>query len=144
MNVFWGLYMKLIELQNLVKTIGCHAAAARLGVSPRTVRRYLAGESRPRADLAALLRVEARLALGWLDALGGGWPGWRLAADGRLYAPDLRDGFAPGDLYALHPLRQQVRGLAADLAACRALCATLQDQPRTVSVPHLVTLSCRR
>lgn len=37
------------------------------------------------------------------------WPGWRFGRDGRLYAPDLKRGFSPEDLRALHWLQQQHR-----------------------------------
>lgn len=136
--------MEFIELRRLTDSIGVHAAARRFGVDPRTVRRWLKGETRPRADLATLTRLEARLSLGLLDVHGRGWKGWRLCPDGLLYAPDLAQGFTQGDVRALPVLGQLVRTLQQDRDRWQGLALTLQDQPRTVCVPGFVSLDGTR
>jgi hypothetical protein len=65
-------------------------AAAYLGRSQRTWRRWRASGA-PRWAIEAL-----RLRAGILDALG--WKGWKIHR-GEIYAPDLAGGFAPADLY---------------------------------------------
>jgi len=69
-------------------------------VSERTFRRWESKNNYPRWAVK-LLASEA----GYLK--GESRRGWRVARDGRLYAPDLRDGFTPDDITNLHYLRQR-------------------------------------
>ena len=74
--------------------------AAFLGRSDRTLRRWRVEGLPPWARTLLELRA------GYLDSLG--WSGWRIIR-GELYAPDLAQGFRPGDLYAAHWDRQRLR-----------------------------------
>lgn len=70
-----------------------------IGRSPRTWRNWT------RVGFPLWVIQIARLRAGYLDALG--WRGWKLDR-GRLFAPDLRDPFTQGDLYAAWWHRQQL------------------------------------
>lgn len=77
-------------------------AAAYLGRSQRTWRRWQASGA-PRWAIEAL-----RLRAGYLDALG--WHGWKIHK-GEIYAPDLAVSFRRGDLYRAWWDRQRLRHL---------------------------------
>lgn len=88
-------------LARLAKQITAAGAARRLGVSERTVRRWLIGQTRPYAYLQRLIVLEAAFSFGELSALdtSGAWHGWRVAADGLLYDP-AGNAYSPGDVVA--------------------------------------------
>ena len=98
-------------------------ACAWLGRSERTWRRW-ERHGAPRWAIEAL-----RLRAGFLDALG--WPGWRLV-QGELYAPELRHGFRPGDIYRAWWDRQRLELQEKTRSAGRVveLQAGTIDQPR--------------
>lgn len=88
-------------LARLVKRTTAADTGRRLGVSERTVRRWLTGQTRPYAYLARLIVLEDAYSFGELAALdtSGAWRGWRVAADGLLYDP-AGNAYSPGDITA--------------------------------------------
>jgi hypothetical protein len=72
------------------------AAAAQLfGVTPETVQAWQSANLAPAEVWRALLAMA-----GEFEAVDKAWKGWRIQK-GKLYAPDLADGFTPGQIRAL-------------------------------------------
>ncbi len=89
-------------------------AAAFLGINPRTLRRWEAGDSRiPPAALVAL-----SVAAGHLDPYGAPFAGWT-ARNGELATPE-GEQFHIGTVRAAPFLRQTVRALIDELQRTRA------------------------
>lgn len=75
-----------------------------LGVHRTTLKRWRAGRTRIPHAARELARIHFQGALS--PMAGAQWAGWRFGHDGLLYAPTLKRGFSPSDLYALSWLAQ--------------------------------------
>jgi transcriptional regulator with XRE-family HTH domain len=99
-------------------------AAARLGTTERTVRRWERGDSTPPAG--ALLALH--LLGGDLGSIHPAWTGYRLdPRTGYLHAPN-GDGFAPGEVQAI-PLQVQ------RVAALERRLRELENRPEPSGAP---------
>lgn len=112
--------MDLYELR--VTAFMTQADAARLcDVSIRTWRRWENGYvSAPRSvvELFNLLRGELSLF---------GWSGWYFNGE-KLYAPDLRNGFSPGDIRRIEWDRHSLANNYTELRHLKAEIAILQNR----------------
>ena len=107
--------------RELLHGVPAEELARLTGVHVTTARRWKRGAplEPPVARLLSLLLT------GDLGAISPAWRGWRLV-DGKLYGPDLVDGFTPGDVLSIPYLRSQVAAyqsrlrfaVQADWVAC--------------------------
>ena len=116
-------------LDRLVCAMGQRRAAAWLAVDVRTVRRWAKGSTRPTGALCRLVELAAVLHAGEIGPLHANWRGWRIGCDGELYAPDLKNGWRPGDIRALFWWRAECKTLRQQVRALRSQVIALQEQP---------------
>ena len=88
------------------------------GVDRTTATRWKLGRARMPRAARELVAMHLDGALG--PRAGATWSGWTWGHDGLLYAPDLKRGFSPTDLYELHWLQQ-----AATWRSARARAAAM-------------------
>lgn len=117
----------ITALERLATAIGPAATARRLHITPRTLRRWRAGHTRPHAHIARLIELEARDAF---RDLPPPWNNWRIAPDGKLYEWDGEArGVTPADVRTIFHLHTHIRTLENELRTARALIDELQNQP---------------
>ncbi|MDD5328906.1 MAG: hypothetical protein PHX38_02800 [Sulfuricella sp.] len=97
------------EFQSLTFGTSVDQVAEIAGVSPGTVRRWLAGSSPIPYAVAQLFRLRCR------GLVGPDWEDWRFGADGLLYHPQWRRGFTGRELAGMWITTQLAAGLRADL-----------------------------
>lgn len=96
--------------RELLHGIPAEELARLTGAHVTTARRWKRGAPLE-PPVARLLRI---LLTGDLGAISPAWRGWRLV-DGKLYGPDLMDGFTPGDVLSIPFTRAQVEAYRSRL-----------------------------
>lgn len=123
----------------LLRTLEPAVLAERLGVDPRTVRRWKREGLPPGPARAALEMLDG--GLGWFHPAWTGW--WVDPQGGALFAPN-GERFSPGDVAALRLDRQRIaallverRDFARELQELRVeLAAGQAKRPRAQVVAH--------
>lgn len=110
-------------------------AAALAGVSVRAYADQERGRRPVRVAVYRLLLI-AGGRMPWAP-----WRGWEARGD-RLYAPDLVDGFAPGEVTALPYLRQLVSALKTALSASKVQRSPHQSRRQVSQVACARTSPC--
>lgn len=104
-------------------------AAALFGVSRNTVDNWQAMDMAPGFVWRTLLALA-----GEMEAIDRRWRGWFLQK-GRLFAPDLADGFEPGQVRSLPLLRGAMDSYRAERDAARAAAAATAPEDGEGRIP---------